>query len=137
MIFVIHICISVLIIYIYLYIFPIPDTKKYSTAMCYIGCIYLTFLHCALSCVSSNGLPERMQSHIGSIFWLFSAVYFQMCPQMACMRRGIITLIAFMWLYGMVSRFLQDFWISILQTQIVNIHLSADYYVLCFGQWFL
>ena len=29
------------------------------------------FLHCAFSCVSSNGLPERMQSHIGYICLTF------------------------------------------------------------------
>ena len=33
----------------------------------HIGCICLTFLHCAFSNVSSNCLPERMQSHIGCI----------------------------------------------------------------------
>ena len=32
-----------------------------------IGCICLTFLHCAFSNVFSNGLPERMWSHIGCI----------------------------------------------------------------------
>ena len=33
----------------------------------HIGCICLTFLHCAFSNVSSNHLPVRMQSHIGCI----------------------------------------------------------------------
>ena len=33
----------------------------------HIGYICLTFPHCACSCVSSNCLPERMQSHIGCI----------------------------------------------------------------------
>ena len=33
----------------------------------HIGCICLTFLHCAFSCVSSNCLPERKQSHISCI----------------------------------------------------------------------
>ena len=33
----------------------------------HIGCICLTFLHCAFSNVSSNGLNEKMHSHIGYI----------------------------------------------------------------------
>ena len=43
--------------------------------MCnFIGCICLTFLHCAFSNVFSNCLPVRMQSHTGCIclrnaFW--------------------------------------------------------------------
>ena len=32
--------------------------------------------------------------------WLFPAVCFQMCPQIACLRRGIITLVAFVWLFS-------------------------------------
>ena len=31
--------------------------------------------------------------------WLFSAVHFHMSPQFACLRRGIITLVAFVWLF--------------------------------------
>ena len=34
--------------------------------------------------------------------WLFSTVYFQMCPQIACPRRGIVTLVAFVWLFSTV-----------------------------------
>ena len=30
----------------------------------HIGCTYLTFLHCAFSNVSSNRLPEKIQSRI-------------------------------------------------------------------------
>ena len=37
----------------------------------HIGCICVTFLHCALSNVSSNGLLARMQSHIGHIYSTF------------------------------------------------------------------
>ena len=36
-----------------------------------IGCIYLTFLHCAFSNVSSNGLSEKRQSHISCICLTF------------------------------------------------------------------
>ena len=38
------------------------------------GCICLAFLHCVFSNESSNGLPEKMQSHIdctGSLSFLF------------------------------------------------------------------
>ena len=37
----------------------------------HIGCICLTFLHCAFSNVSSNGLPEKRQSRIGCICLTF------------------------------------------------------------------
>ena len=53
------------------------------------------FFHCAFSNVSSNCLSEHMQSHIGSIFLLFYTVRFQMFPQIACMIRGVVTLVAF------------------------------------------
>ena len=33
---------------------------------------------------------------------LFSTVRFQMCPQIACMRRGIFTLVALVWLFSTV-----------------------------------
>ena len=47
----------------------------------YIGCICFSFLPCAFSNVSSNRLPEKMQSHIGCICLTFLTVRFQMCPQ--------------------------------------------------------
>ena len=34
----------------------------------HIGCIYLAFLHCGFSNVSSNCLPKRMHNHIGCIY---------------------------------------------------------------------
>ena len=39
--------------------------------MLHIGCIYLTFLHCAFSNVSSNCLLVWMQSYIGCIYLTF------------------------------------------------------------------
>ena len=60
-----------------------------------IGCICLTFLHCAFSNVFSNGLPEKRHSHIGYIFLLFATVRFQMCSQIACAKRSIVTQAAF------------------------------------------
>ena len=43
------------------------------------GCICLTFLHCVVSSVSLAGIFTLV-----TFVWLFSAVYFQMYPQMAC-----------------------------------------------------
>ena len=37
---------------------------------------------------------------LAAFVWLFSAVYFQMCPWMACMWGGKVTLIAFVWLFS-------------------------------------
>ena len=34
--------------------------------------------------------------------WLFSTVHFQMCPQIACLRGRVITLVAFVWLFSAV-----------------------------------
>ena len=66
---------------------------------------------------------------------LFSTVRFQMSPQIACMGRCIITLIAFMWLDDIVSTFLQDFPIWILQTNgtifKILLHCQCG---LCFAQ---
>ena len=52
----------------------------------HIGCIYLIFLHCAFSTVSTNYLPKRMQSHIGCICLIFlhcvfSNVYSNYLPE--------------------------------------------------------
>ena len=63
---------------------------------------FFTFLHCAFSNVSSNCLPLRMQSHIGCICFVFSTVHFQMYLQTTCLRRGIVTLVAFVWLFSTV-----------------------------------
>ena len=39
---------------------------------------------------------------LAAFVWLFSAVRFQMCPQSACLRGCIVTLIAFVWLFSTV-----------------------------------
>ena len=49
----------------------------------------------AFSTVSSNCLPEQMQSRIDCICMLFSRVSFQMCPQIACLYRCKVALVAF------------------------------------------
>ena len=69
------------------------------TVMCHFKC-FLNCLHkrkkshdgyiCRpfLHRVSSNHQPDKRQSHIGRIC---STVRFQMCPQIECMGRGIVT----------------------------------------------
>ena len=47
------------------------------------------------STVSSNCLPEQMQSRIDCICIPFSRVSFQMCPQNACPNSCIVALVAF------------------------------------------
>ena len=37
-----------------------------------------------------------------TFMWLFSTVFFQMCPQIACLRGCIVTLVAFVWLFSTV-----------------------------------
>ena len=46
----------------------------------HIGCICLTFLHCAFSNVSSNRLHQRMHSHIGCICLTFLQCAFSNVP---------------------------------------------------------
>ena len=74
----------------------------------HIGYICLTFLHCAFSNVSLNCLPEWRHNHIGCIFLTFLHCVFSNVSsndllekrrnciglQMACLRKGIVTLVA-------------------------------------------
>ena len=76
--------------------------QLYERMQSHTGCICLTFLHCAFSNVSSNCLPEKRQSHIGCIRLTFSTVRFKMSLQIACLRRGKVTLVAFVWLFSTV-----------------------------------
>ena len=55
------------------------------------GCICLTFSHCVSSNVPSNCLPLRMIITQVAFVLLFSTVRFQMFPQTACTRAGIVT----------------------------------------------
>ena len=61
------------------------------------GGICLISHHYGFSSDSLNYLPGSMYSHTGCICLIFSTVGFQMCPQIACLRRYIITLVAFVW----------------------------------------
>ena len=64
-----------------------------------MDCICLTFLDCAFSNVSSNGLPEMMHSHIAFICFTYSTVRFQVFPQIdyperdSSIRAGIVTFV--------------------------------------------
>ena len=53
------------------------------------------FFHCALSNVSSNCLHEKYIVTLVTFVWLFSIECFQMSPQIACMRKCTVTLVAF------------------------------------------
>ena len=44
----------------------------------HIGCIYLTFLHCAFSNVSSKRPSERLHNHTGYICLIFPCVHWQL-----------------------------------------------------------
>ena len=63
-------------------------------------CICLAFLHCAFSNVASTCLPEKMHNHTGCICVTF--LHYAFSPQMASLRRGIVTLIAFVWFFSSV-----------------------------------
>ena len=60
-----------------------------------IGCICVTFPHCEFSYVDSKNLDQSTQIHIDCICLTFLHCAFLMCPQIACLRRGIVTLITF------------------------------------------
>ena len=47
--------------------------------------------------------------------WFFSAVYFQMFSQIACPRKDIFTLVAFVYFNDIVSHFLRDFYTCTVQ----------------------
>ena len=53
--------------------------------------------------------------------WLFSTVHLQMLPQIVCPRRCIVTLVAFVWFNDIASCFLQD--ICILQTKVIIVKI--------------
>ena len=45
--------------------------------------------------VSSSCFIERLRNHVITLIALFTTVHLQMFPQIACPRRGIVTLVAF------------------------------------------
>ena len=54
--------------------------------------------------VSLHMYPQRTSVRgckftLVAFVWLFSTVYFQMCPQIALLRRGIVALVAFIWFF--------------------------------------
>ena len=48
-------------------------------------------------CLLKMPPPEKVKSHL----LLVNTVRFQMSPQIACLRRGIVTLVAFVWLFAL------------------------------------
>ena len=68
----------------------------------HIGYTCLAFLHCAFYKVLLIHLVQNMHSHIYSICLEKTTMRFWMFPQIACPRRGIVTLIAFVWLFSTV-----------------------------------
>ena len=65
------------------------------------NCIYLTFIHCAFLNVSSNCL-RRGKVTLVAFVWLLSSVRFQMIPQIACIIKGIVALVTFVFLFTTV-----------------------------------
>ena len=93
----------------------------------YICCSCLIFLHCAFSSVSSKRLYKKMQSHIGCICLTFSAVHYQMSPQMACPRRGIVTLSHWLHLYDFSLLCILRWLLKLISTDDVYTHLLHLY----------
>ena len=54
-------------------------------------------LHCVFSNVCSKCLNKMIQSCIVCICWTFSSVCVQMSPQIACLKEGLFTSVAFIW----------------------------------------
>ena len=95
----------------------IPGKGRFLWSLFYIDCIlywlhlFNFFIHCVFSNVFSNHLPERWHSRIGNICLPFFHCVFsnvasnhlpQVCPQMACLRGCIVTLVAFVRLFSIV-----------------------------------
>ena len=78
--------------------------------------------------------PRRCIVTLVAFVWFFSTVCFQMLSQIAYKRRCIGTLVAFVWFNDIVSLFLHDFYICILWTKIINFHLFDCHGVLCIAQ---
>ena len=80
-----------------------------------IGCVSLAFLHCALSNVSSNCLPEKMQSHIVPFgFWpchlhlafpqcVFTNVFINVLPERVHNHIGCICFVCLLCVFPNVS----------------------------------
>ena len=69
---------------------------------CIITLVTFVWLHCVSSNVSSNGVHRQLHSYIGCICVIFSIVCFQMCPQIACLWRSIVTLVAFLLFFNVL-----------------------------------
>ena len=54
-------------------------------------CVFILRFHMSLQVVCPRGCIVILVAFVQ----LFPTVHFQMCPQMACLKRGIVTLVAF------------------------------------------
>ena len=73
------------------------------------------WLHCFVFfplCVFKYALKlsarEEAKSHWLHLFGLFSTVCFHMCPQRACLNRGVVTLVAFAFVTNAIIKALQQ-----------------------------
>ena len=76
-----------------------PQMACLSRMQSCIGCMCITFLHCAFSNVSPNCFT--LFTFVAFV-WFFSTVRCQMCPQNVSTRRGKVTLVAFVGLFSTV-----------------------------------
>ena len=77
----------------------VSSKRLHEKRQSHIGCICLTFLHCAFS----NDSPNCFTLFTFVAFvWFFSTVRCQMCPQNVSTRRGKVTLVAFVGLFSTV-----------------------------------
>ena len=66
--------------------------------------VWLFFTIGVFSCVSSNGLPDKMHNRIGCICLFFHTVRYQMSPQCTCIigRKPTLSLVALVWLFSIL-----------------------------------
>ena len=72
----------------------------------------------------------KQHSALVAFIWIFLTVRFQMCSQIACLRKCFVTLVAFVWFFSIVSVFHLDSENVIAFTCIITfkmfIHLHCD-----------
>ena len=59
------------------------------------------FLVCFQMC-PEIACPRRGKVTLATFVWFFSTVSSQVCPQISCLRRGIVTLATFVWFFSTV-----------------------------------
>ena len=66
---------------------------------------------------------RRCKFTLVTFVWFFSTVSYQMSPQITYLWGCKVTLVVFIWLGDFVSCFLRDFYICIIQTRLMVVHL--------------